>query len=186
LSRLLEAPSAIGRFPLSWGVEVPSLLRLLPQEKRDEFNAACLRAAAAGWLKPRFGDVRITGGVEVVAAAEKGGRVEVKFDGRRMDAFDHVVLATGYKFDLAKLGMLAPELRAGIVCRDGSPVLSPGFESSAPGLFFVGAGAVSSFGPLMRFIAGTSYAAHGLTRGILGKRGYVRRAEKRVEYRLAT
>jgi cation diffusion facilitator CzcD-associated flavoprotein CzcO len=186
LSRLLEAPSAIGRFPLSWGVEVPSLLRLLPQEQRDEFNAACLRAAAAGWLKPRFGDVRITGGVEIVAAAEKGGRVEVKFDERRTDVFDHVVLATGYKFDLAKLGMLAPELRAGIVCRDDSPVLSSGFESSAPSLFFVGAGAVSSFGPLMRFIAGTSYAACGVTRGMLAKRGSVRRAEKRVEYRLAT
>jgi hypothetical protein len=48
--------------------------------------------------------------------------------------------------------MLAPELRAAIACRDGSPLLSSGFESSTPGLFFVGAGAVSSFGPLMRFI----------------------------------
>jgi hypothetical protein len=145
-----------------------------------------LRAAAAGWLKPRFGDVRITCGVEIVAAAEKGGRVDVKFDDRRTDAFDHVVLATGYKFDVAKLGMLAPELQAAIVCRDGSPVLSSGFESRAPGLFFVGAGAVSSFGPLMRFIAGTSYAARGVTRGILSTRGPARRAEKRVEYRLAT
>jgi cation diffusion facilitator CzcD-associated flavoprotein CzcO len=186
LSLLLEAPSAIGRFPLSWGVEAPSLLRLLPQEKRDVFNTACLRAAAAGWLKPRFADVRVTSGVEIAAAAEKGGRVEVKVDDGRIDAFDHVVLATGYKFDIDKLGMLAPELRGVIARRDGSPVLSSRFESNAPGLFFVGAGAVSSFGPLMRFIAGTSYAARGVTCGILGKRGYVRRAEKRVEYRLAT
>jgi cation diffusion facilitator CzcD-associated flavoprotein CzcO len=186
LSTLLEAPSAIGRFPLSWAVEAPSLLRLLPQERRDAFNAACLRAAAAGWLRPRFGDVRVTSGVEVVKSTAKGARIELTFDDGRMDVFDHVVLATGYRFDVARLGMLAPELRAAIACRAGSPMLSPGFESSIPGLFFAGASAVSSFGPLMRFIAGTSFAAHGVTRGILAKRTSNRPIYKPVEYGVAT
>jgi cation diffusion facilitator CzcD-associated flavoprotein CzcO len=186
LSKLLEAPSAIGRFPLSWAVEVPTLVRFLPHEIREAFNTACLRAAAAGWLKSRFGSVRVTGGVEVVKATAKGARMELKFDDGRMDAFDHVVVATGYKFDVARLRMLSPDLRTSIVCRAGSPVLSPGFESSIPGLFFAGAGAVSSFGPMMRFIAGTSFAAHGLTRGILAKRSSTRRPYKSVEYGVAT
>ncbi|MBV8850253.1 MAG: NAD(P)/FAD-dependent oxidoreductase [Methylobacteriaceae bacterium] len=182
----LEAPSAIGRFPLSWGVEVPSALRLLPQETRDAFSTACLRAAAAGWLKPRFGGVRVTSGVEIVKATAKGGQMELKFDDGRIDTFDQVMLATGYKFDVANLGMLAPELRASIACRAGAPILSHGFESSMPGLFFAGASAVSSFGPLMRFIAGTSYAARGVTRGISAKRRYAGPAYKPVEYGVAT
>ena len=37
--------------------------------------------------------------------------------------------------------------------------LSGGFESSAPGLFFVGPAAANSFGPLMRFMVGAEYVA---------------------------
>jgi cation diffusion facilitator CzcD-associated flavoprotein CzcO len=186
LSALLEAPSAIGRFPLSWAVEIPRFVRLLPQETRDAFNAASLRAAAAGWLRPRFGDVRVSSGVEVVEASAKDARMELKFDDGRIEAFDHVVLATGYKFDVARLRMLAPELRASIACRAGSPVLSSGFESSVPGLFFAGASAVSSFGPLMRFIAGTPFAARGVTRGILAKHRSAPLPYRPVEYGVAT
>jgi cation diffusion facilitator CzcD-associated flavoprotein CzcO len=186
LSALLEAPSAIGRFPLSWAVEMPRFVRLFPQETREAFNAASLRAAAAGWLKPRFGGVRVTNGVEVVEATAKGARMELKFDDGRMDAFDHVALATGYKFDVARLRMLAPELRASILCRGASPVLSSGFESSVPGLFFAGASAVASFGPLMRFIAGTPFAARGVTRGIIAKRRSAPLPYRRVEYGVAT
>jgi hypothetical protein len=51
---------------------------------------------------------------------------------------------------------------------DGYPVLTAGFEASLPGLHFVGASAARSFGPLMRFVAGTGYAARALTRGIVG------------------
>lgn len=39
------------------------------------------------------------------------------------------------------------------------PVLSGRFESSVPGLFFVGLAAADSFGPLMRFVAGARFAA---------------------------
>jgi hypothetical protein len=35
-----------------------------------------------------------------------------------------------------------------------------------PGLHFIGAAAVSSLGPLMRFIAGTGFAARQVTRAI--------------------
>jgi hypothetical protein len=38
-------------------------------------------------------------------------------------------------------------------------VLSGSFESSVPGLYFVGPPAVNSFGPLMRFMVGAEYAA---------------------------
>jgi hypothetical protein len=170
---------------LDWLVEVPSLVRLAPADMRAAFNAASLRAGAAGWLRPRFGDVRVTTDVEIVAAAAKGPGMEVKFDRGRSGEFDRIILATGYQFDVARLGMLAPELRAAIACRAGSPVLSAGFETSAPGLHFVGAAAVSSLGPLMRFIAGTSFTGRSVARAIVTARGVARpRLRNRVEYDL--
>ena len=185
LASLLQAPSAVGPFPLSWLVEVPSLVGLLPPDMRSAFNAASLRAGAAGWLRPRFDNVRVTAGVDIVAAVATDRGVEVKFDRGGSKFFDHVILATGYRFDVAGLGMLAPELRSAIACRAGSPVLSAGFESSARGLHFVGAGAVSSLGPLMRFIAGTSFTARQVARTIVATREVTRpRLRKRVEYDL--
>jgi hypothetical protein len=52
---------------------------------------------------------------------------------------------------------------------DGYPALTAGFEASVPGLHFLGAPASGTFGPLMRFVAGTRYAAIGLTRCIVGR-----------------
>jgi len=87
----------------------------------------------------------------------------LELDGKEA-AFDHVLLGTGYKIDVSKLDMLGPELRSAIVCDDDSPRLAAGFESSIPGLHFAGAAAVTSFGPLMRFVAGTSFAARSIAR----------------------
>ena len=42
-------------------------------------------------------------------------------------------------------------------------MLGEGFESTVPGLHFVGPSSVASYGPLMRFIAGTGYAARSNT-----------------------
>ena len=48
-------------------------------------------------------------------------------------------------------------------------MLAIGFESSVPGLHFLGAVAMPSFGPVMRFVAGTWAAARGLTRTVVGR-----------------
>jgi hypothetical protein len=44
----------------------------------------------------------------------------------------------------------------------GYPILGRGFESSIPGLHFLGAPAAWSFGPTMRFVSGSWYAARQL------------------------
>lgn len=171
LSAFLAAPSGVGPFPLNWFVEAPNLVSWLPGDTRAAFNATCLRAAAAGWLRPQFGGVRVTTGIEIIEAFPRGDGIELRF-ARGSAAFDRVVLATGYKIDIAKIGILSPGLLSAIACREGSPVLSRGFESSVPGLHFVGASAVSSLGPLMRFIAGTGFAARRVARAIGPGRGF--------------
>jgi len=62
-------------------------------------------------------------------------------------------------------------------------VLANGLESSVPGLHFIGASAVASFGPLLRFVAGTGFAARTVTRAVLADRRaarQVRSSEERI------
>jgi len=105
----------------------------------------------------------------IVSATVKGDQVDVQLDdgaGVGAGVYDHVLLATGYKVDLARLRILPPELLRRIACVDGAPSLAEGFESTVPGLHFVGASSVASFGPLMRFVAGTGYAARAVSQRI--------------------
>jgi thioredoxin reductase len=84
---------------------------------------------------------------------------------------DHLFVATGYCPDLDRLTFIDPALR-GQVQRWGSfPVLDLAFESSVPGLFFVGAIASYNFGPLTRFVAGTGVAARHIARRLAGQAG---------------
>jgi hypothetical protein len=91
-------------------------------------------------------------------------------------SYDHVLLGTGYRIDIAKLGVLSPELLGRIACRGGSPILAAGCEASVPGLHFAGASAVDSHGPLLRFVAGAGYAARSVTRSALAARRTARPA----------
>jgi hypothetical protein len=57
-----------------------------------------------------------------------------------------------------------------------TPVLSSGYESSVPGLYFVGVAAANSFGPVMRFAFGSDFAARTVSRALAkaGSRELVR------------
>ena len=143
---------------------------------RAWISARSLRAAAVWWVKPRFEGVRVKAGQAIVRAQTKGDRVALQLDDGA-GVYDHVLLATGYRIDIAKAGLLAPELLRRIVCTDGSPVLAAGFESSVPGLHFVGSSSVRSFGPLMRFIAGAGYAARQVTGAVLARRSRQKAAD---------
>jgi FAD-dependent urate hydroxylase len=165
--QLLNPRFTVGPFPLSWLVVNPALMRTLPPTLRDRVGVRCLRPAGTAWLRPRWGDVRVTAGCTVVDAQPAGAGVSLSLDSGAKLAVDHVLLATGYWVDIAKYRMLAPELLHRVDCVDGSPVLSAGFESSVPGLHFIGSSAVLSFGPLMRFVAGTGYAAPALARAVV-------------------
>jgi cation diffusion facilitator CzcD-associated flavoprotein CzcO len=167
LHDLVSPHFTIGPFPLSWMVVMPNLMHGLPPSLRERIGTRCLRPAATAWLRPRWGDVRLRAGCTVRDAQPAGDGVSLRLDNGASLDVDHVLLATGYRVNIAKYRMLAPELLHRVDCIDGCPVLSAGFESSVPGLHFVGSCAVASFGPFMRFVAGTSYAAPALTRAVV-------------------
>jgi hypothetical protein len=91
----------------------------------------------------------------------------LKLDDGTQSTVDHVLLATGYKIDISKPGLLSTGLLDRIKQVDGCPVLRANFESSVAGLHFMGCSAVPSIGPLMRFIWGAGHAARSVTRSVL-------------------
>ncbi len=165
----LQAPSAVGPPGLDWLNELPGIEHRLPARLRSWISTRSLRAGAAWWVKPRFEGVRVIAGQGIVDAKVKGDRIALQLAQESRD-YDHVLLATGYRIDVGRLGVLAPELLNGVVRVGGAPVLAAGFESTVTGLHFVGSSAVHSFGPLMRFIAGAGYAARQVTCGVLARR----------------
>jgi cation diffusion facilitator CzcD-associated flavoprotein CzcO len=76
---------------------------------------------------------------------------------------DYVIAATGFRLDVRRLEFISPRLIDSLELEDRTAVLSTHFETSVPGLFMVGATAANSFGPLLRFIFGTEFAARRLT-----------------------
>jgi hypothetical protein len=161
---LLYAPPDVGPAFVSQLVARPDLYRRTPRRLQDRLATRSVRPAGAGWLRPRLRDVPIRNGVQVAGVDSCHGRVRLRLDDGTEQTVDHVLLGTGYRVDLSKYGFLAPQLVEAIDCVNGYPRLSGGFETSVPGLHIVGAPAAWSFGPLMRFVAGSGFAGRVLAR----------------------
>jgi hypothetical protein len=161
---LLFAPAEVGPAGVSRLVSMPNWYRRLPRSVQDRFTVRSLRPAGAAWLQPRLDQVPIRLSATVASAGERDGRVQLTLaDGSRRSC-DHVLLATGYRVDIAGYGFIPPDLLGRISRVGGYPLLGVGFESSVRGLHFLGAPSAWSFGPLMRFVAGTEFAAPELSR----------------------
>ena len=148
--------------------DAPDLFRLLPGDARLEIVRRHLGPSSPWRLRDRFeAGVEVRTGRRIDAAADTGGRVRLDLtgpEGPEAVETEHVICATGYRADIARLGFLDPALRAGLRTVGGAPVLNGGFESSAPGLHFVGVSAAATFGPLMRFMFGDDFAARRIVR----------------------
>lgn len=164
--KLLYAPSDVGPAGVSWLVHAPRLFGRIPRRVQDPLAARCVRPAGSAWLVPRLQAVPTELGKEVAEAREAGGRVQMRAgDGSELQA-DHVLLGTGFRVDIARYSFLSSELLQAIERVNGYPRLSAGLESSVPGLYFLGAPAAWSFGPLMRFVAGSRFAGTSLAHWI--------------------
>jgi FAD-dependent urate hydroxylase len=169
--RLLWHPTDVGPPGLTHLVGRPDWFRRVPLPWQPRLAYRCIRPAASAWLKPRASGIHVTTNRTIVSAVLKGDRVSVKLDDGTPRTVDHLLLATGYRVDVMRHAFLAGNIAQSLQCFDGYPDLGAGFESSVAGLHFIGAPAARSFGPLMRFVSGTSYTARALTRRILRDAG---------------
>jgi FAD-dependent urate hydroxylase len=156
---LLYAQTDVGPAGLSRLVALPDVFRRLPRDLQGKLAYRAIRPAGARWLVDRLTTVPIATACNVVDATPAAGQVRVSLDDGSERVADHVILGTGYKVDVAGYSFLSPDLAAGVHRVGGYPILGRGLESSIPGLHFVGAPAAWSFGPTMRFVSGSWYAA---------------------------
>lgn len=164
IAKLVYSPFDIGPAGISRIVAVPDAVKYFPRSIQDGFRRRALRPAGARWLAHRFKDILISSGRFVESVVPSGGRLHIRLnDGTARDV-DHVVLGTGYKVDVTRYPFLPSELSRGLALVDGFPKLTASFESSIPGLHFLGAPSSWNFGPLMFFVCGTDYAARRLAR----------------------
>jgi FAD-dependent urate hydroxylase len=168
---LLYPPTDVGPPGLNLIVATPELFKSLPRLLQEKIAYRSIRPAGSGWLVPRVRNVRITTGVAVNSVRANGECLSLDLSDGSKRALDHVMLATGYQVDVSRYEFLAARLLKELRVSDGYPELNAGFESSVPGLHFVGAPAARSFGPLCRFVSGTPFTARALTHSILGRNG---------------
>jgi thioredoxin reductase len=142
----------------------PAVFHYLPESIRVEAVRKTLGPSGGWFIRDKvIGKVPLHLGCTPAGAEVKNGKVHLTVrtaDGSDQQiATEHIIAATGYRVNLGRLGFLSPELRSQIKTVDGSPALSSSFESSQPGIYFVGVAAAVSFGPVMRFAFGAGFAA---------------------------
>jgi hypothetical protein len=176
LGRVFFHRTDVGPALISHLVARPMLLRRLPVRAQREATRRSLRAGASLWLRPRSDGVRVTTGRCVREAVSSNGHLQLRLDDSSVREVDHVMLATGYRVDMRRYAFFAPALLAGIRTVAGYPVLGDGLQSSVPGLHILGAPATHSFGPVLRFVSGTEFAASALARHVTGAQRANRRS----------
>jgi predicted ATP-grasp superfamily ATP-dependent carboligase len=165
-----KPPTDVGGRVTGWIAATPGGFRIIPSTRAREIVVfRCLRPAGAGWLPERLTEVTVSLGRTIVAAEQSGAQVGLTLDDGTTRTVDRVLLGTGYEIDVRRYPFLRGSV-GDLELTDGSPVLRHGLESSIAGLHFVGAPAASTFGPIMRFVVGTWYAAPAVTRRVLGMR----------------
>lgn len=151
--------------------DCPMVFHYLPESFRLEAVRRVLGPSGGWFIKDKvMGKVKLHLGCRIEAARIENGKAALSLtseSGIKSDiSADHIIAATGYKVDLNRLSFLNAETRSRIKTVNGAPVLSAAFESSVPGLYFVGVAAANSFGPLMRFAYGAGFAARTVTKAL--------------------
>ena len=151
--------------------DLPGLFRLLPQDVRFRIVRTSLGPRSAWFMKDRLiGKVEIKTDSSLEKAERQANQVRLtlrtKGGAVRETTVDHVIAATGYKVDLNRLAFLDKDVIRRLAMVENTPVLSRYFETSIPGLYFIGVTAANTFGPVMRFVYGAGYAARTVSAGI--------------------
>ncbi len=179
LQRLREPEAGLGS---GWGTwfysRHPGLFRHLREQARIHRARTALGPAGASWLRERVdGQIPIrTGqavdqvrgtadGVTVALLSRGGARSEVHAD--------HVIAATGYRPDLARLHFVDDRLRARLRTVDRTAAVDATYQTSVEGLYMIGPAVAPVFGPVMRFVYGSAHAARTVTRRLAATAGPV-------------
>ena len=155
-------------------VEDPNWFRRLSQKEKDDISYHMWsegRLKIEPWLESRLRNerVKVWPQTEIVSCVvNESGEFEVRLTNGEAITVDKVVLATGYKVDIARLPILAAgNLLERIETRNGFPVLDDHFETSVPGLFITSMPAMQDFGPFFGFTNSVRTSARLICRRLM-------------------
>ena len=139
-------------------VKDPNWFRRLSQSDKDAISHRMWaegRLKVEPWLERRLKNdrVKVWPQTELVSCIQQqdGALAATLTNAETLDV-DHVVLATGYKVNIAQLPLLAAgNLLERLEVRNGFPALDDHFETSVPGLFITSMPAAQDFGPFFGF-----------------------------------
>jgi thioredoxin reductase len=183
--RLRQPRSGLG---LGWRSrlceDAPLVFRMMPPEFRLRVVQRHL-GPAPGWFVRDYIErhVPMLLGTRIVHGGSRNGSAHLRIADANTEhelEADHVIAATGYRVDLRRLRFLSPAMLEQVRTLDHTPVLSSRFETSMPGLFFIGPAAANCFGPLMRFACGNRFVSRRLAPYIAGRAGSRQEAIQRI------
>ena len=147
-------------------VENPAWFRNLSQAEKDEISHRMWaegRMKLETWLAPRVQNdrVHLWPRTEVLSCRElETGELQVELTNGETIVVDQIILATGYKVNIAQLPVLASgNILEKLKTRNGFPELDDHFETSIPGLFITSMPATQDFGPFFGFTVAVRAAA---------------------------
>jgi cation diffusion facilitator CzcD-associated flavoprotein CzcO len=144
--------------------DIPLVFHAMPQSLRLRAVARHLGPAPCWFVRDAVADrLPMHLGATLTDAHPHEGRVRLVLrlsgqEDRQIEA-DHVIAATGYKAAVSRLAFVDQSLQSRVRTAEEAPILNRHFESSVSGLYFIGAAAANSFGPLLRFAYGARFAA---------------------------
>jgi FAD-dependent urate hydroxylase len=166
LGRVAYAPTDVGPLWYSRLVAAPALFTRLPRDTQDRIACRSIRPACSYFVKVRFDGVSLTTGTQVTGAVPARDGLELTLSDGTTRQVDHLMFGTGYKVNVTRHPFFDRSLVGDLRLVDGYPTLGRGFESSIPGLHFLGAPAARSFGPIMRFVSGSWYGGTRLAQSV--------------------
>jgi FAD-dependent urate hydroxylase len=169
-NHLLYAPTDVGPAGISQLMARPDLLKLLPRSLQSKLRIRSVRPAGARWLVDRLKDVPILLNTAVSSFSVAGDKINVRLSDGSSRTVDHILLGTGYRVDVSKYAFLSPGIVTSLKTVNGFPLLQEGMETSVPGLHILGAPGIWTFGPLLQFVSGTTYACGSLARVVARNR----------------
>jgi len=164
--RFLYGRGGVGSIGVSLLIQRPTLYARLSPERRGYWDRKATKLGFSYRLVPGMNGTPVRHGESIERAEARNGRLRMRLAAGSERIVDHLVLGTGYRVDVSRCPLLSAEILENLARVDGYLVLDSGLESSVSGLHFLGAPAAYSLGPLLRFVAGTEFAAPAVARRI--------------------
>lgn len=165
LQRLMAPRSGLGT---GWRsrmcTDIPLIFHAMPQALRVRAVERHLGPAPCWFVRDAVvGRMPMHLGATIAGVHPLDGKVRLEIrqssgEAREFEV-DHLIAATGYRAAVSRLAFIHESVRSRLRKTVEAPALDRHFESSVPGLYFVGAAAANSFGPLLRFAYGAKFAA---------------------------